>query len=307
MTVQKLVLMVQPVRLQGLIWQAVLKSQQIAVIWETPETNLAENLDQLKAAGLVLPDLLILDMQSPTFNPYAFCRWCREQYPKTKVVLTNSGQTDLSLSERQWAVNQGASDLLPGFHQENLVSGVAIAVKRVLEILDEHPLNNGALISVLLTIKRELDVKASAISRVSKQTITPSNVDQNNHLMISTPHPASVAQRELLAAGQALTNGNALKNGTNGKTGKNGAAIANGKSSMNGTALSTGALEVEPSQTDLSQNSSVQPRTTPDPVRHADAHQAATPRAQPALESDKGQADAGHTSQPMRRYRGLYY
>lgn len=159
---QKLVLMVQASRLQGLIWQSVLKSQQVSVIWESPDTNLTENLDQLKAAGLTLPDLLLIDMRSPNLNPYAFCRWCREQYPGLKIVLTNDVQEGISLSERQWAVNQGASDLLPAFRRANLVSGVAVAVKRVLEILDNHPFNNGALISVLLTMKRELDSRAHA-------------------------------------------------------------------------------------------------------------------------------------------------
>ncbi|PZV12706.1 MAG: hypothetical protein DCF22_11840 [Leptolyngbya sp.] len=161
---QKLVLMVQASRLQGLIWQSVLKSQQVSVIWESPDTNLTENLDQLKAAGLILPDLLLIDMRSPNFNPYAFCRWCREQYPGLKIVLTNDVQEGISLSERQWAVNQGASDLLPAFRRANLVSGVASSVKRVLEILDNHPFNNGALISVLLTMKRELDSRAHAKS-----------------------------------------------------------------------------------------------------------------------------------------------
>ncbi len=158
---QKLVLMVQVTRLQGGIWQSVLKSQQIGVIWEAPDANLVENLDQLKAAGLTLPDLLLVDMRIPNFNPYAFCRWCREQYPGVKVILTNSAQTEVTLSERQWAVNQGASDLFPRFHRENIVSGVTAAAKRLLEILDDHPLNNGALIAVLLGMKRELEARTA--------------------------------------------------------------------------------------------------------------------------------------------------
>jgi CheY-like chemotaxis protein len=172
---QKLVLMIQPSRLQGLIWQAVLKSQGIAVIWESSDINLPENLDQLKAAGLTLPNLLLIDVRLPDFNPYNFSRWCRQKHAEVKIVFTNSAQPETVPSERQWAIHQGACDLLPGFQRDNLVSQVTIAVKRVLEILDSHPLDNGALISVLLSMKRQLEAvrsdlgKNNGLSEMSKQ------------------------------------------------------------------------------------------------------------------------------------------
>jgi CheY-like chemotaxis protein len=153
---QKLVLMVQATRIQGIIWQAVLHSQNLAVIWESTHTHLGESLDHLKASGSALPDLLLIDMRIPNFNAYAFCRWCREYHPEIKIILTNNSPREITPSERQWAINQGAADLLVGFQQHNLVSSVAVAVKRTLEILHEHPLNNGALVSILLVIKREL-------------------------------------------------------------------------------------------------------------------------------------------------------
>lgn len=304
MTVQKLVLMVQPVRLQGLIWQAVLKSQQISVIWETPETNLAENLDQLKAAGLVLPDLLLVDMQNANLNPYAFCRWCREQYPQTKVVLTNSGQSEISLSERQWAVNQGASDLLPGFRQESLVSGVAIAVKRILEILDGHPFNNGALISVLLTIKRQLEEKAGGLAR-SPKAVTVPQPDQNGHLMISTLRAPVLESEALVAARTASSHGNGNGNGNgtkNGTTGKPGSSLS-GLKATNGQATVSRAVVV-PTANDLSLSEAeteieVAPRPQP-PT-------AANPDKPPRPNGSGATAAPTPTSQPQRRYRGLYY
>ncbi|MBW4518111.1 MAG: response regulator [Scytolyngbya sp. HA4215-MV1] len=158
---QKLVLMVQPTRLQGLIWQSVLKSQQISVIWETPDTNLIDNINLLKEAELTLPDLLLVDVKVPDFNPYEFCRWCRENHPSVKVVLTDVSVKEISRYERRWAIYQGAADLLPGFQRENLVSSVASSVKRVLEVMDSYPLNNGALISVLLSMKRQLESRMS--------------------------------------------------------------------------------------------------------------------------------------------------
>ncbi|MBD2462544.1 response regulator [Oscillatoria sp. FACHB-1407] len=159
---QRLVLMIQPNRLQGLIWQAVLKSQRLAVIWESPETNLEENLTQLQQAGLALPDLLLVDVRLRDFNPYAFCRWCRDHCPDIKVVLVNASKKEIIPSERQWAVLQGAADLLPAFDPDNLVTTVADGVKRVLKILDEQALDNGSLISVLLNIKRELERRANS-------------------------------------------------------------------------------------------------------------------------------------------------
>lgn len=156
---QKLVLMVHSKRLHGQIWLAVLKSQKISVISEAPEINLYENINQLQEAGLDLPDALLIDVGLRNFNPFAFCRWCRDTCPDVKVILVNPSQQEISSSERQWAMMQGAADLLPGFDIDNLVSTVADGVKRVLKALDGQPLDNGALISVLLAMKRELDIR----------------------------------------------------------------------------------------------------------------------------------------------------
>ncbi|HEY9619802.1 MAG TPA: response regulator [Crinalium sp.] len=154
--------MVHSKRLHGQIWQAVLKSQKISVILEAPEVNLLENISQIKDAGLDLPHALLVDVGLRNFNPFAFCRWCRDNCPDVKVILLNPSQQEISPSERQWAILQGAADLLPGFDLDNLVSSVADEVKRVLKALDGQPLDNGALISVLLAMKRELDLRRGA-------------------------------------------------------------------------------------------------------------------------------------------------
>jgi CheY-like chemotaxis protein len=167
---QKLILMIQPSRLQGLIWQAVLKSQSISVIQETTDTDIVSSIRQLHEAGLTLPDALLIDINQIGFNPYSFCRWCRDQNLKTHVVLTNSTQAEVSLPERQWAMNQGAADLLAGFQVENLVSSVATATKRLLEVLDYEEFDNGALIAVLLKIKREIEAR-----RLKEMDAPPAN------------------------------------------------------------------------------------------------------------------------------------
>ncbi|HEY9647766.1 MAG TPA: response regulator [Chroococcidiopsis sp.] len=157
--VPKLVLMIQPNRLQGLIWQTVLKSQKISAIQETADSDLTSSISELKQAGLTLPDLLLIDINQVGFNPYSFCRWCRDNHPDVKIVLTNSAQLEISPPERQWALNQGAADLLPVFQIENLVSSVAVGTKRLLDILDYPDFDNAALISTLLRMKREFDAR----------------------------------------------------------------------------------------------------------------------------------------------------
>lgn len=265
---QKLVLMIQPTRLQGLIWQSVLKSQQLSVIWEAPETDLAENLDQLKAAGLILPDLLLLDMRVPNLNPYAFCRWCREQYPGVKIVLTNSVQPEISLSERQWAVNQGASDLLPGFQRDNLVSGVAVSVKRVLEILDGHPLNNGALISVLLAMKRELEARSPTGTTDLKAKQGPAPNGKAATAIADAPSFTPLSPQATTGELNGQQEPRTSTNGTNGNGAKKVARTA-----KNGAAPHP-----------------VEPTLSPEPVDPG---------------ADKA-ANGGQSAQ-RRRYRGLYY
>lgn len=144
--------MIQPSKRQGQIWQVALKSQGLSVIWESPDVNLSEMLNQLKEAGMRIPDLLLLDVSTPTLNPYAFCRWCREEHPGLLILLTNATQKEISQPERQWAIYQGAQDFLPGFQQETLLTGVTASVTRVLNLLQAAALNQENLIHVLFTL-----------------------------------------------------------------------------------------------------------------------------------------------------------
>jgi hypothetical protein len=186
-----LILMIHSVHLQSIIWQTVFKSQRISVIQESPDTDLSTNLEQLKEAGLILPSLLIVDINNIGFNPYSFCRWCREHHPNLKVILINSQQLDISPPERQWAINQGAAELLPGFNLENLVSSVTNGIKSVLSVLDNQELDNGALIAVLLKMKRELDarrIKATEMSTIQpSQNEKPGQFSNDNSSLKSSP------------------------------------------------------------------------------------------------------------------------
>lgn len=150
----KFVLMVQPMNLQGAIWQAILRSQDLSVIWEAADVNLPSSLNHLQRAGLALPDLLLIDTRVQTFNVYAFCRWCQQNCPDVKVVLVNGAQKEITLSEREWAIYQGAADLLPRFQRDLLVSGAVARTRRILDLLDCPTLNQGRLVAALLAVQR---------------------------------------------------------------------------------------------------------------------------------------------------------
>ncbi|MBE9101698.1 hypothetical protein [Vacuolonema iberomarrocanum] len=200
----KLVLMIQPNRLQGLIWQTVLKSQKISAIQESPDSDLISSLTELKQAGLTLPNVLLIDINQIGFNPYSFCRWCRDNHPEVKVVLTNGTQADISPPERQWAQNQGAADLLPCFQTDNLVSSVATSTKRLLAVLNCPRFDNAALIGTLLKMKRELDARrtkdtngaiADSMSSVAEAATSslkqPQAAPQNGHSSSQASKPPS--------------------------------------------------------------------------------------------------------------------
>jgi CheY-like chemotaxis protein len=139
------------------MWQALLKSQKLAVILEPASGDLADCINQIAVAGLTLPDVIVLDAEAANLNPYEFCRWCRDAFPQIQIFLTRCRQLHISDTERRWAKQQGATDLLNGFERESLMSGAADNVKRILNSLDYPFLNEKALLTVLLNIRRQLN------------------------------------------------------------------------------------------------------------------------------------------------------
>jgi CheY-like chemotaxis protein len=151
----KFVLMIQPMSRQGAIWQSILRSQGISVIWEYADVNLSDSFKHLISAKVALPDLLLIDTRIQTLNAYSVCRWCRDHYPEVQVVLINGAQKQVTPSEREWAIFQGASDLLPRFQSDRLVSGAVVRVRRILELLNCSTLDSGALVTALLSTNRD--------------------------------------------------------------------------------------------------------------------------------------------------------
>jgi CheY-like chemotaxis protein len=162
---QKLAFVVQPNRLQGLIWQAILKSQKFSVILEAPNSDLADCVTQISEAGLTLPDIILLEAEIPGLNPYEFCRWCREQFPNIKVFLTRFHAQPLSDTERRWAQKQGAANFFNGFNRSTLMSNAAASIKAIMAAVDEPFLDERALLTVLLNVRRQIAAPSPVVSK----------------------------------------------------------------------------------------------------------------------------------------------
>lgn len=222
---QKLAFVVQSNRLQGLMWQALLKSQKLAVILEPAKSDLADCISQIASAGLTLPDVIVLDAEAAELNPYEFCRWCRAAFPKMQIFLTRCRQLHVSDTERRWAKQQGATDFLSGFDRDTLMSSATENVKRILTTLDYPFLNEKALLTVLLNIRRQLGTTQSTLpNQVKRPEAAPSERILPGLSLASTkasaapPPPAEAVTPDPLndidwvtSGLQALSNGKARK------------------------------------------------------------------------------------------------
>jgi diguanylate cyclase (GGDEF)-like protein/PAS domain S-box-containing protein len=152
----KTVLLMQSSQAQADIWRAALQSQGIKLIGLSSDVNLQEMIQQRAQSGRSLPDLLLVDMTILRPNPYSFCRWCHSEYPQLKIVLTSGTRTEVPASERQWAIHQGAVDLLAAFPEEKLFSklvDIAAKVRSLLTVLDSHPVSQQSLASALMSVQ----------------------------------------------------------------------------------------------------------------------------------------------------------
>jgi pSer/pThr/pTyr-binding forkhead associated (FHA) protein len=144
---------------QAEIWRTLLSAQGLTVIISTFEGNLQQMICEQAAAKHPLPDLLLIDIEAQPSNTYAFCRWCRSAYPKIKLLLFSATRTEIFQVERQWAMYQGAQDLLTGFREQNLVgSAIEITTKvdRALKALEWQPLQQKTLITTLLELQTQI-------------------------------------------------------------------------------------------------------------------------------------------------------
>jgi pSer/pThr/pTyr-binding forkhead associated (FHA) protein len=154
----KTVLMTSSSQLQGEIWREILSSQGLSVLWAVSGASLQDVIKHTDLIGQP-PSLLLLDLVATKDNPYDLCRWCQQNYPKTRVVLTTGTRTELLPSEQQWALRQGALDLFPGFGSYSLLSNmgdIASRLRVILQALDWQTIEQSPLASTLLSLQERL-------------------------------------------------------------------------------------------------------------------------------------------------------
>lgn len=159
----KTVLMTQSVHQQGEIWHSALTCQGFTVIWEANDADLVHVLSQMQAAGLKLPDLLLIDMGMAVTNPYRFCQFAQENFPDLTIVITVGEERAITSAERRWAIRQGAADLLPGIQQNTLVASVVSHLTRIMELLNALPIQQDALMSTLATLSLNRPTPPAAV------------------------------------------------------------------------------------------------------------------------------------------------
>ncbi|MGD1858809.1 MAG: hypothetical protein ACFB0E_02425 [Leptolyngbyaceae cyanobacterium] len=166
---EKLVVIVFPNGLQGQIWAAILRSQNLSVIWESPDVVLPQILKNLHERQ-ALPDLLILDTRLHHLQPYRLCRWRQRHRLDTQILLVNGAQLQIIPAERQWALTQAAVDLLPRISKQALVSGAATNLRHVLDVLNVRSCNQQAMVRALLRMGLGMPAQRShpKVSRVLK-------------------------------------------------------------------------------------------------------------------------------------------
>lgn len=156
----KSVLLLQPLKFQAQVWTTALQSQQIDVIEEPDGINFSQLAGQRDAIERANIGVLIMDLGAQHLNAFDICRWYQQNYPDLKLILTAGLRKKVLSTERRLAVEQGAEDLFPGFQQNNILPAALSRVRRILEVLRYHPLEEKRLIDDLMAFYRHGDVPA---------------------------------------------------------------------------------------------------------------------------------------------------
>lgn len=153
------VLIIQTSKLQTMIWEKILDSQNISLTIKSPSTDLASVLLSLEQVGKPLPQLLLLEPQLPDFNPKTFYSWCAQNYPDLKIILLSPTLEGVSFFAKEVAIQCGALEVLPPFQVETLALSAIKALKPVLAALGGIPQQNDALAATIITVKRDIESK----------------------------------------------------------------------------------------------------------------------------------------------------
>ncbi|MDJ0724529.1 MAG: hypothetical protein QNJ38_05400 [Prochloraceae cyanobacterium] len=123
----KTILLVQNQIEQYQLWKTGFFTQDCQVILTPSQAEVVE-----KIIGDFPVDLLLLDLNIGTFNPYIFCRSIIQKYPHLQVVLTDHNRQQMTWLEWEWASSQGAKDVVLGCSEPSQLSET---FRRLFQIL----------------------------------------------------------------------------------------------------------------------------------------------------------------------------
>lgn len=135
-TNNKTILLVQNQIEQVRLWKSGLFAQNCQVI-----TTVAQAESVAKIITDCPIDLLLLDLNIGTFNPYIFSRNILKKNSHLQVVLTDHKRKKISELEWQWTKKQGAKDIILGLEQPNQLTYI---LRRLFQILAWQNLYNEA-------------------------------------------------------------------------------------------------------------------------------------------------------------------
>lgn len=148
-------LMIHASAVQGKIWQELLLSQGISVLWDVPGANL-QKIIGLQAAANLLPPLLIIDTQAIQEDLYGLSHWCRLQRLSVEILLVDSSRSQIPDAEQAYVKTLGFLDFLPALPVGKLCIKYQSILQNTIQILtafqsqDVNP-------DTLLTALRDLD------------------------------------------------------------------------------------------------------------------------------------------------------
>jgi pSer/pThr/pTyr-binding forkhead associated (FHA) protein len=158
------VLMLQSSALQGEVWQEILQTLKISVLWATSDNEFTTQID-LDAAANRLPQLLMIDVRAYNGNPYYFCRWCHNKYPKVSIILIDSSRQEISNLECQVAIKSGAKTIFSGIQNKGLrlnFSKITQQVNDVLIALGKEAIKEDTIAPILRMLEDQSNYDSSA-------------------------------------------------------------------------------------------------------------------------------------------------
>jgi pSer/pThr/pTyr-binding forkhead associated (FHA) protein len=165
-TSQQQALMIHASAVQGKIWQELLLSQEISVLWDVPGANL-QKIIGLQAAANLLPPLLIIDTQAIQEDLYGLSHWCRLQRLSVEILLIDSSRSQIPDSEQAYVKTLGFLDFLPALPVGKLCTHYQSILQNTINILtafQAQDLNPDTLLTALRALDQLLSKTPEMVS-----------------------------------------------------------------------------------------------------------------------------------------------